>query len=787
MTTHPLIWITAGAAAVAAVNAWLYSGMRGMPMGMTMADPSAATTASVLHVTEMTCASCQSHVQRALARVTGVADATVNLVTGEAKVTFDPAIATPAKLRAAVVDAGYGVAALDRVGSNDPNERLGTRAIVAGTAGIVVMIGGMLGLPGIAMLVITAVAAGWAGGPLYLRAIRAAAHRSADMNVLVALGTIAAFGLSVAAVVTPGYFRSRGIAVGSYFDTVLVVLALVLLGKWLESRATTRAGTAVRALAKLQPDTARVDRGGSEQSIPITGVRPGDVIVIRPGERLPVDGKVIDGTGRVDESMITGEPTPVAKNTGDPVTGGTVNTTGAFRYTATVIGGEGVLAGIVKLVHDAQTSNPPIQKLADRVTAVFVPVVLSIAVITLVGWALTGSPTAIARGITAAVSVLVIACPCAMGLAVPTAVMVATGAAASAGILFRGGDPLQRLASVDTVLLDKTGTLTAGKPAVVDVVPADGVSIDELVDAAAALERSSEHPLGRAIVDFSKTPFGPGRTRPEESPVGENAPSPADDSARRVGRGPNGVTDRPTVSGFQAVPGKGVTGTIDGKPVAAGNAAMMADQSATAPTTIPEGTTPVFVASGHKLLGSIFIADPVRPTSRAAVERLHEMKLSTVMLTGDVAAAAGAIAKQTGVRCVMASLTPSGKLEEIRRLRTAGRRVVMVGDGINDAPALAGADVGIAMGGGTDVAAEAGGVVLVGGDPKSVPAAITIARRSMRIIKQNLIWAFGYNVFCIPLAAGIYGITLSPIAAGAAMAFSSVSVVLNSLRLRRAA
>jgi P-type Cu+ transporter len=767
-----------------------------------------------LQISGMTCAACQARVQKALAGAPGVVDAGVNLMTAEAAVTFDPATTSAEALVARVRETGYG-ASLPRAGSDPLAEQdeararelreLRAKALVAAAAGAVAMIASMplmaahahLGLgapvdplmrwsmrvldPPLAafmpwlyaippqaiswgLLVLTTAVMAWAGRHFYVRAWAAFRHHSADMNTLVAVGTGAAYLLSVAATLAPGFFVARGVPPDVYYEAVVLIIALILVGNALEARAKRETSAALRKLVQLQPPTARVVRGAEEVDVPVELVQPGDVVVVRPGERLPVDGEVVAGASAVDESMLTGEPLPVAKRAGDRVIGATVNGTGAFRFRATAVGTDSVLAGIVRLMREAQGSRAPIQKLADRISGIFVPVVLSLSIATFVVWYVTADAAPAVRAFAAAVAVLVIACPCAMGLAVPTAVMVATGKGAELGVLVKGGEALERAHALGTVVLDKTGTLTAGKPAVTEVEPAPGATRTEaeLLGLVAAVERASEHPLAAAIVAHA---------------AGRGAP------AREV-------------AGFESVTGRGARGTVDGRAILVGNAAMLAEAGIeTAPlrgradALAAQGRTVVFAAVDGALAGIVAVADPVRPTSREAVARLRRMGLEVVMLTGDARATAEAVAREAGVERVVAGVLPAGKVAEVERLQAEGKIVAMVGDGINDAPALARADVGVAMGGGTDVAVEAADVTLMRPDLRAVADAIALSRRTMRTMRQNLFWAFAYNVVGIPIAAGVLypaiGLMLSPVLASAAMAMSSVSVVSNSLRLRR--
>lgn len=599
------------------------------------------------------------------------------------------------------------------------------------------------------------------GRHFYTRAWTAFRHHAADMNTLVAVGTGAAFLYSALATFRPDFFLSRGLQPDVYYEAVIFIIALVLTGNALEARARRQTSAALRALADLQPATARVTRDGHEFDVPVEDVTAGDHVLVRPGERIPVDGAVESGASAVDESMLTGEPLPVAKEAGSPVFGGTINRTGAFRYRATTVGEDGVLARIVRLMRDAQGSQAPIQRLADRISAVFVPVVLQLAIVTFAVWFVAADVAPLARGLAAAVAVLIIACPCAMGLAVPTALMVATGRGARQGILIKGGGVLQRAGDVTAVVLDKTGTITEGRPAVTEIV-AVSLDEDEVLRLAAALETLSEHPLAEAIV------------------------------AHAAARG----LSLPTAEGFVSVTGRGARGRVDGHDILVGNEAMLRDHAvaveglrAEAGRLAAEARTPIYVAVDGKPAGLIAVADPVRATSIAAVDRFRRLGLRVIMLTGDNERTARAVARAAGIDDVVAGVMPEGKVAEVKRLQAAGHIVAMVGDGINDAPALAQADVGIAMGTGADIAVEASDIALMRADLLGVADAIALSRQTMRVMKQNLFWAFLYNAAGIPVAAGLlfpaFGVLLSPILASAAMAFSSVSVVANSLRLRR--
>jgi Cu+-exporting ATPase len=726
-------------------------------------------------VTGMTCAACQSAVQRALQKQPGVEDAAVNLMMANATVTYDPDTVQPADLVEAIRATGYGAELPDQAQTafeeqeardEDTAEEfrvLRNKAIVSGIVGVLAM----AAMPLMhsahwlswVLLAVTATVMATAGQHFYVRAWQALRHRTANMNTLVALGTGAAFIYSLIATVAPSFFTSRGVPANVYFEAVILIIAFILTGNAFEARAKRNTSVALRALVSLQPRTARVIRGNVERDIPIEQVKAGDLVVVRPGERVAVDGIVTVGEGAVDESMITGESLPVNKHVGDRVFGATINRTGAFTIRATTLGEDSMLARIVRLMRDAQGSRAPIQALADRISAVFVPVVVVLAILTFAAWYFLAGDGAAVRGFAAAVTVLIIACPCAMGLAVPTAVMVATGKGAELGVLIKGGEALQRAGDVTTVVLDKTGTVTAGRPEVAEVVNID----DSLLRLVASLERRSEHPLAEAVVRYAQSR---GLTLVEPERV-------------------------------ETKPGRGVAGVVELSRLVVGNAQMMTDYAislsaldAEALRLADAGRTPVYVARRGTLVGLIGVADAIRPTSRAAVARLRAMGLKVEMLTGDHRRTADAIAREAGITDIVADVRPEGKVEEVQRLQDANEVVAMVGDGINDAPALAKADIGMAIGSGTDIAAEAADVVLMRGDIGAVASAIELSRRTMNTMKQNLFWAFIYNVIGIPIAAGIlfpaFGLLLTPVMASAAMAFSSVSVVTNSLRLRGA-
>jgi Cu+-exporting ATPase len=768
-------------------------------------------------VSGMTCAGCSGRVERVLTQEPGVREASVNLLMKQATVTFDPSATTPERLVEAIRGTGYDAELLSpqatAIEEQEARDRaqeeefrdLRLKALVSLVIGAVAMLLSMPLMAGAGhahevsadpfmrwvmggltpvmrslapwlyqvpqavlswtLLAATLVVMLWAGRHFYTRAWAAFRHHSADMSTLIAVGTGAAFLYSLLATVAPGFFTRRGVPADVYYEAVIIIIALILVGNAFEARAKRRTAAALRALVDLAPKTARVVRDGREADVPVESVRSGETLVVRPGERIPVDGQVVEGWSAVDESMLTGESLPVEKRAGDRVIGGTINGTGSFRYRATTVGADGVLARIVRLMRDAQGSRAPIQRLADRISGVFVPIVISVAIATFVVWFVAAETAPAVRAFAASVAVLIIACPCAMGLAVPTAVMVGTGKGARLGVLIKGGEALQRAGSVGTVVLDKTGTVTEGKPAVTDVEPlpvGPAPTADALLALAASLESASEHPLAGAVVARARE--------------------------RRL--------ELASPQQFQAVAGKGATGVVEGRAVAVGSAALMEDYGVDvaplrdlAERLAERGRTPIYVAADGRLAGVLAVADPMRDTSPGAIARLKRLGLKVVMLTGDNERTARAVAREAGIDRVVAEVLPEGKVAEVGRLQAEGGVVAMVGDGINDAPALAQADVGVAMGSGTDVASEAGDVVLMRSDLTGVAQAVELSRRTMRVMRQNLFWAFIYNVVGIPVAAGVLypalGLLLSPILASAAMAFSSVSVVANSLRLAR--
>ncbi len=729
----------------------------------TTAPHDTATRDLDLPVEGMTCGSCAARIQKILGRQEGVLDATVNYATGSARITVDDGLDLTT-LERAVERIGYTLDTAPADTTAEPHEdhetllarSWGRRVALVTPAALFFLV---LMLPGFGMDAMMSTPMRWTmfaistvvefgiGWPFLREAGRRARHLTANMDTLIAMGTLSAYLFSVGELLTGG--------MDLYFEATVFIIAFLSLGRYLEARAKSRAGASIRSLLELGAKEARLlSSAGEELMVPVERIRRGDLVRVRPGETIPVDGEVTDGSSSVDESMLTGESVPQRKEVGDTVAGATINTTGAMTVRATTVGADSALARIVTMVSDAQTGKSQMQRLADQVSAVFVPTVMVIALLTFAGWWLVGGE--LVPAFEAAVAVLIIACPCALGLATPMAIMVGTGRGAQLGILIRSLEVLERVRTIDVVLMDKTGTLTQGRMSVVAVDPAEGSSHDELLRLAGAIEADSEHPIGRAIAVHAREEQGA----------------------------------QPTVTGFSNVEGHGVHGDVEGRTVHVGGRRLMTEVGLTLPDALEQvaaahealARTAVFAGWEGEVRGVLAVTDGLRDEAPAVVARLRDIGLEPVMITGDNAATARAIADELGIDRVLAEVLPSDKQAEVKRLQDGGAKVAMVGDGVNDAPALVQADLGIAMGAGTDVAIESSDLTLMRDDLGAVVTAIELSRATQRTIVQNLFWAFGYNVAAIPLAAS--GL-LNPALAGAAMAFSSVSVVLNSLRLRR--
>jgi Cu+-exporting ATPase len=725
----------------------------------------------------MHCASCVAVIEQSLKQVPGVKNATVNLASEKATVSYDPALVADEHLESAVKGAGYQALLKQETEDEDSAKKtkqkelrsLRNKVVFSLVSGALIMWGSFPMLMETApeflrnfwiQLLLATPVQFWVGAAFYRATIPALKHRTANMDTLVAIGTTIAYVYSAFVTVFPAAVESAGIEPMPYFDVATIVIGLILLGRYFEAKAKMGTGEAIRKLMALQAKTARVVRDGKEIDIPIEQVIVGDLVRVRPGEKIPVDGAVVDGNSSVDESMVTGESIPVEKTSGQTVVGATMNKTGTFTFRATKVGSDTMLARIIKLVEDAQGSKAPIQRVADLVSSYFVPIVLMLAVLTFLLWYLFGHAPVLTYAILNTIAVLIIACPCAMGLATPTAIMVGTGKGAEHGILIKDAESLELAHKIDTVVFDKTGTLTKGTPEVTDIVIIAGDRASALA-LSASIEKGSEHPLAEAIIKAAEA---------EKIELGK-------------------------IESFKAISGKGVTGTLAGEKILFGNRKLM--EEANIPISEHEdkivrleneGKTVMILAKENELRALVAVSDTIKDTAKEGVALLQKLGIEAVMITGDNTRTAKAIGEKLGITNILAEVLPEGKEIEVRKLQALGKKVAMVGDGINDAPALAAADVGIAMGTGADVAMEAADITLINADIRSVSSAIQLSKATMRVIKQNLFWAFGYNVVLIPVAMGaLYPFThtlFNPILASLAMAFSSVSVVSNSLRLK---
>jgi Cu+-exporting ATPase len=754
------------------------------PTGATAESAATSSPAEIqLPIEGMSCASCVNRIERYLRKTPGVAEANVNLATEIATIRYLPEVAGFDELARAIEAAGYEIRQAPREAESthglieaadaESAERAREQRALALRAGVSIAVAAvamfLMYAPNLpltmeqmawALIVPATFVQFWGGERFYRAAYRSAIHFSTNMDTLVVVGTSVAWAYSVFVTFAPDVLRSAGIEPVPYFDSSTAIIGLILLGRWLEARAKGQTLGAVKALIGLQARSARIVRSGAEIDVPLEDVRVGDLVRVRPGERVPVDGRIAEGESSVDESMLTGEPVPVDKRPGAEVIGGTMNGQGTFLFRATRVGRDTALAQIVELVRRAQGSKAPVQRLADRIGGIFVPIVLGVGAVTFALWFLLGPEPTFTHALVAFITVVVISCPCAMGLATPTAIMVGTGAGAEAGVLIRGGESLELAAGVDAVIFDKTGTLTQGRPSLGSVQAAPGFEPDEVLDLAGSVERGSEHPLAVAIL---------------------------------VGADERGL-GRKLVEGFEAVPGRGVRGRVEGHEVLVGTSAFLADRGvdvAALPIAPDVVSAATYVAIDGRAAGLLPTVDEIKPEAAAAIRDLQASGIEVWLVTGDQARTAQAVAASIGIPAdrVLSEVLPAGKADAVASIQGRGKRVAMVGDGINDAPALARADVGIAIGTGTDVALEASDVTLVGGDPRGVGRSIELSKRTMRVIRENLFWAFGYNVILIPVAMGIlyplWAITLNPALAAAAMASSSVTVVTNSLRLRK--
>jgi Cu+-exporting ATPase len=775
-----------------------------------------------LKVTGMTCAACQIHVQKALEAVPGVASASVNLMAHTAQITSATPLDT-ATLIAAIHNSGYEASLPGAMDMGSPlmdmeGGRLGLRALLALIAGTVAMTLTMtIMAPSLQqplhwfLCLLSLAVILFAAPEIYTAALRAARHRATNMNTLVALGTLAAFAASFAATIAPGYFTRRGLAPNVYYEAVILILAFLLIGRWLEARARSRATAAINGFAQLESPDAHLltvtnenYTSAPETLLPLSAIETGDIVRVLPGDRIPLDGIILHGRSSIDESMLTGEPLPVTRTLNDRVSGGTLNLDGPLVLRATAVGAASTLAQMQRLLSQAQSSRAPMQRLADRASAVFVPTVLALAALTFTVWAIAlntgGHHAGFSQPLSVAIAVLIIACPCAMGLAVPAAITVSLGRAAQSGLLIKGGEALERLATVDTIALDKTGTLTLGHPIIAAFVLTPDATLprETLLSYAAAAERLSTHPLAKAVVEYyedsvilSEAALPPNlSSRPESALFADAAESGVPDERSLldvVQRPAAPATDTPTVEDLLTLPGIGLTATIGPHKLALGNASLLPNPQSLIPA-LPNAT-PLYLLLDDHLEAIFYATDELRPTAAEAIAQLRSLDIRPLLLTGDTADSAAPIARAAGIDDIQAHLLPAAKLEAIRKLQSEGHKVAMVGDGINDAAALAQADAGLAMAAGSDLAREAGDILLLHTDLNLLPLSIRIARRTTHIMRQNLGWAVVYNLIGLPIAAGVlyphFHILLSPILASIAMALSSVSVLANSLRLRR--